>query len=509
MMKTAVTLMLTISMVLAGSGIAQAQGKLGEGRDTPVEKGGPYDRVYYPKNAPDPGEGAAFPQEWLYAYGNTERNAAVAKVPNSAPAWVREGVSWQYAEARSWPLANKPFASEAIGEASGDTTMTQWMGNALGVTAVDGVVYAQSDDQFIYAVNARTGKLIWRTSPVGSTFMGQPLVLGNIVYVNAGTVGFNFSNVQAFAKKGSAIRGAGVEFNGIYALEKRTGELLWHFDTKGDVMPTPAISDGQLVFSTGAGDIYALDAKSGEQRWVNKIGGMGNMSSPAIYKGKIYVGMSVPAYLFCLDATTGKILWKAQIPKAINTGVGDVSPAVSDGVVVIDAVSDLKTVNGKDTVDVTIGAFDSTTGKALWMHKMGRGAKPPAFKGGVPMIHEGIVYVGAPVQSIYQALELKTGKLLWTWSVPDPGPAGAARGPATYYDGMLYIATSGSVYALNPKTGILVGQKHIGGRFGIVSPNIVGGTIYLGNSWDWIIALPVSEVNPNYHPVSSARSGIN
>jgi len=505
MMKTAFALMLTIALALAGSGITQAQGKLSGGRDTPVEKGGPYDRVYYPENAPAPGDGSFFPQEWLYAYGNTERNAGAFKAPNNAPTWVREGVSWQFAEARSWPLANMPFASEAIGEASGDTTMTQWMGNALGVTAVDGIVYAQSSDQFVYAVNARTGKLIWRTSPVGTTFMGQPLVQGDIVYVNAGTVGFNFSNVQAFAKNGSAIRGAGVEFNGIYALDRRTGELLWHFDTKGDVMPTPAINDGQLVFSTGAGEVFALDSKSGKQRWMNKVGGMGNMSSPAVYKGKIYIGMSVPAFLFCLDAKTGKTLWKGQISQAVNTGMGDVSPAIADGIVVMDAVSSSKTINGKVTVDVSVGAFDSETGKPLWTHKMGRSSKPPAFKGGVPMIHGGTVYVGAPVKSIYQALDLKTGKLLWTWTVPEPGPAGAARGPATFYDGMLYIATVGTVYAVNPKTGALIGQKHIGGRFGIVSPTIVGGTIYLGNSWDWIIALPISEVNPNYHPLSSGR----
>lgn len=500
MMKTAFTLILTIALVLAGADIVQAQGKLSGGRDTPVEKSGPYDRVYYPENAPAPDDGASFPQEWLYAYGNMERNAAASKVPNNAPAWIRKGVSWQFAEARAWPLANKPFASGAIGEASSDTTMTQWMGNTLGVTAVDGTIYAQSSDQFVYAVNARTGKLVWRTSPVSTTFMGQPLVHEGIVYVNAGTVGFNFSNVQAFAKTGSAIRGAGVEFNGIYALDRRTGELLWHFDTKGDVMPTPALSNGRLVFSTGTGEVFALDPKSGEQLWVNKVGGMGNMSSPAVYKGKIYVGMSVPAFLFCLDAKTGKTLWKGQIPQAINTGMGDVSPAVSDGIVITDAVSAKKIVNGKVTMDVSVRAFDSETGKPLWTHLMGRGSKPPAFKGGVPMIHDGTVYVGAPVKSIYQALGLKTGKLLWTWTVPEPGPAGAARGPATFYDGMLYIATVDTIYAVNPKTGILVGKKHIGGRFGIVSPTIVGGTIYLGNSWDWIIALPVSEVNPNYRP---------
>jgi polyvinyl alcohol dehydrogenase (cytochrome) len=503
MLKRIFTLLLTMAMALAGAGIAQAQGKLSGGRETPVEKGGPYDRVYYPENAPVSSDGAAFPQEWLHAYGNTERNAAAPKVPNNAPAWIRAGVSWQFAEARAWPLANKPFASDAIGEASSDTTMTQWMGNALGAIAVDGIVYAQSSDQFVYAVNARTGKLIWRTSPVATTFMGQPLVHGDMLYVNAGTVGFNFSNLQTFAKTGGAIRGAGVEFNGIYALNRQTGELLWHFDTKGDVMVTPAISDGRLIFSTGAGEVFALDPKSGEQLWVNKVGGMGNMSSPAVYKGKIYVGMSVPAFLFCLDAKTGKTLWKGQIPLAVNTGMGDVSPAVSDGIVVMDAVSATKTANGKVTMDVSIRAFDSETGKPLWMHMMGRGPKPPSYKGGVPMIHDGTVYVGAPVKSLYQALDLKTGKLLWTWNVPDPGPAGAARGPATYYDGTLYIATVDTVYAVDPKTGIVVGKKHIGGRFGIISPTIVGGTIYLGNSWDWLIALPVSEVNPNYASSSS------
>ena len=122
-MKAVFTLMLTIALALAGASIAQAQGKLSGGRDTPVEKGGPYDRVYYPENAPAPGEGSSFPQEWLYAYGNTERNAAAFNAPDNALAWVKEGVSWKFAEARAWPLANKPYASDAIGEASGDTTM--------------------------------------------------------------------------------------------------------------------------------------------------------------------------------------------------------------------------------------------------------------------------------------------------------------------------------------------------------------------------------------------------
>lgn len=52
------------------------------------------------------------------------------------------------------------------------------------------------------------------------------------------------------------------------------------------------------------------------------------------------------------------------------------------------------------------------------------------------------------------------------------------------------------VYAVNPQDGTLISKYHVGGRFGIVNPVIVGGTIYRTNSWDWIHALPLSKVDP-------------
>ena len=127
---------------------------------------------------------------------------------------------------------------------------------------------------------------------------------------------------------------------------------------------------------------------------------------------------------------------------------------------------------------------------------MGRGPKPPAFKGGVPMIHAGVLYVGSPVNNVVQAYDLATGKLRWTWHVPDAGPAGAGRGAPTFYKGTLYVSTGEYVYAVNPLDGNLLSKYHVGGRFGIVNPVIVGGTIYLTNSWDWIHAIPLSKVNP-------------
>ena len=477
-----------MGMLAAPSGVASER--------VPVAPDGPYARVYHPRQAPSTADQQGFPHSWPMIYGNAKHNAAFDL---TGPAWLLKGVRWRYMEARAWPLSRAPFGLRVDGERLALTTITQFYGNSLGVAAVDGVVYAESDDQFAYAVNARTGRLIWRTSPVGNTLMGNPLVSGNMVYVSAGSVGFNFSNVVRYAKHGKAIRGGGISFSGIYALNRQNGRLLWHFATRGEAMPTPALAGRQLFLSTGSGNITALDAVNGNLLWRTHVGGIANMSALAVAGGRIYVSMSVKPYLYCLDARTGHVIWRAQIPRAANTGMGDVAPAVSHNVVVMDAVTVPRGRAAKASMDTVVRGYDARTGHVLWTQRMGRGPKPPAFKGGMPMIHNDVVYVGTPVNSVYKAFRLRDGRELWSWHVPDAGPAGAGRGAATYYRGTLYVSTGPTLYALDPVTGRVIGHDHVGGRFGIVNPVIVGGTIYLANSWDWLMAVPVGDVNPAFH----------
>lgn len=499
----ALTVTLSATLPVAPSLTAQSYSSA---HPTPVAPNGPFDRTYEPRNASTGADSSGFPTSWLQAYGNAARNASFPNA-SSAPTRSDSVVSWRYAEARAWPLENDaPFGIIGTDTASALTTITQWLGNALNVTPVGGMVYAASADQFIYAINAKTGQLVWRTSPVGSTYMGNPLVWERLVYVTAGTVGFNYSNVQAFARTGSAVRGEGVAFNGVYALDRATGALCWHFDTKGDAMPTPAIDAGRLFFSTGAGNVHALDARSGKELWKAHVGGMGNMSSPAVADGRVFMGMASPAVLFALDGSTGRVLWRGTIPLAANTGMGDVSPAVLGGIVVTDAVAAADTTASPVTMDFVVRAFDAATGRPLWTRSLGRGKKPPSYKGGVPMIHDGTVYVGSPVTNTFSALDLRSGRVKWTWQIPHPGAAGSGRGPATWHDGTLYVATVGSVFALNPETGALLGSRHFGGRFGIMSPSIVGGTMYLGNSWDWVIASPIAPVRQTVPNVGAAPS---
>lgn len=459
--------------------------------------GGPFALVTHSENLPKQDVAAKFPQGWPMAYYAAARNGGIPGASTTS-----DGYSWKFAGARAWPLERKLYGYQAIGIKLAETTAAQWLGNTIGVSAVRGVILAESSDQFIYALNARTGQLVWRTSPVGSTYMGQPIVHGNLVYVNAGTVGFTYGNTRKYAKTGHAIRGQGVAYNGIYALNFKTGKLVWRHMTEGDLMPTPAYHDGRLFISSGGGTVAALDAKTGKVEWKNHVGGMGNMSSPAVYAGKVFVGMADPSHLYAFDEHTGKIVWKTSIQGATNTSMGDVSPAVADGVVVTDVIvevphSKVKTnaKGQKKTMRQRVAAFSAANGTLLWSHTTAAGVKPPSFKGGVPMIHDGTVYVGSPVVDTYAAYDLKTGKHEWTWHIPDPSEAGSGRGPAAWYQGALYMATGPSLYKVDPKTGKLLCEKKIGSRFGIVGPTIVDGTIYVGNSSDWIMAIPVSDLD--------------
>lgn len=329
--------------------------------------------------------------------------------------------------------------------------------------------------------------------------MGNPLVSGNVVYASAGGVGFNFSNVVRDAKHGTGLRGGGISFSGIYALNRQNGRLLWRFATHGEAMPTPVLSGRHLFLSTGSGNIMALDAVNGNLLWRTHVGGIANMSAPVVVGGRIYVSVLVKPYLYCLDAHTGHVIWRAQIPRAANMGTGHVAPAASKNVVVMDAVTTPRGRAAKASMDTVVWGYDARTGRVLWTQRMGRGPKPPAFKGGMPMIHHDVVYVGTPVNSVYKAFHLQDGRELWSWHVPDAGSAGAGRGAATYYRGALYVSTGLTLYALDPATGRVIGHDHVGGRFGMVNPVIVGGTIYLANSWDWLIAVPVGDVNPAFH----------
>ncbi|MFB5089053.1 PQQ-binding-like beta-propeller repeat protein [Psychrobacillus sp. PGGUH221] len=84
---------------------------------------------------------------------------------------------------------------------------------------------------------------------------------------------------------------------------------------------TPLVVDGVMYIATGANDVFAIDAKTGEQVWVYKPDIPQEMDTVccgwttrgvAVGDGKVYVGL-LDARLIALDQKTGELLWETVV----------------------------------------------------------------------------------------------------------------------------------------------------------------------------------------------------
>jgi PQQ-dependent dehydrogenase (methanol/ethanol family) len=139
---------------------------------------------------------------------------------------------------------------------------------AMGVVAepivVDGVIYVSAPQSRVYAVNAASGKLIWKFDP---------------------QVRLNMA------------------INGSYSARTNAGVAVW---------------DGKVYVGTGDCRLIAVDAAAGKQLWEATVCDptqTGITGAPHIAKGKVLMGFNgsddgVRGALIAYDAQTGKEAWR-------------------------------------------------------------------------------------------------------------------------------------------------------------------------------------------------------
>ncbi|MBI3688136.1 MAG: PQQ-binding-like beta-propeller repeat protein [Actinobacteria bacterium] len=449
--------------------------------------------------------GDGLPKTWTVYAGNPEHNAEFP-LPEDGSEAIRKGVSWQFREAMALPLDAGPMDEDVLGYQAASVKTTQMIGTAVGVTAANGRIYAESDWNHVYALDAVTGREIWSAETINEA-MGNPVVAGGLVYVGLGDTGFSFSNVLNYASGARVTRGMG--FGAVSAFDEKTGREVWRFSTKGQNMPSVVYLHGRIYFGNGDGHMYAVDATTGTQVWATDVGGFNSMSSanywhdPATGRDLVVAGFSLPHALVAVDAADGHEVWRATVPNVYNTGMGDNSPTVDSrtGLVFQNTVVDFD--KATNTSDLGLFAVDAHTGAVRWETKLGRGPSPLAYKAAISMVHDGVVYVGNPATGHTTALNEQTGAVLWETDLGTYSWKGATyqiqnRGGPTLYRGVLYQAAGAYLFAMDPKTGHILAKINGGGRFGIVNPVIVGGTMYLGNSWGWVQAFPLSTLYPGW-----------
>lgn len=182
----------------------------------------------------------------------------------------------------------------------------------------DGIVYAADRHGRVSAVNAETGRQVWRTdlSPAGS-FSLAVWRKGPAAKLSGG---ITLANNRVYV---------GSEEGQMYALDAATGELDWQVNVPGEVVSAPAYGEGFLVTHLGNGTVYAMDAETGEQRWTHEEEvptlSLRGTSSPAIAAGGVMLGSnSGRAVVLILES--GQLAWDERI--ATPTGSSDLERMV-------------------------------------------------------------------------------------------------------------------------------------------------------------------------------------
>ena len=262
---------------------------------------------------------------------------------------------------------------------------------------------------------------------------------------------------------------------------------------------TPALVGDKLYVFTRQGDnevTTCLDAGSGDEQWTDKYAAQavtgaagrhpGPRSSPAVADGKV-ITLGVGGVLSCLDAATGKVVWrKDPFPKIVPRFFTSTSPIIVDGMAIghlggqgngaiiaydlntgdekwrwagegpeyaspalltVAGTKQLVTLAEKNIV--SIGVAD---GKLLWQLPFAPARR--AYNAATPIIDgQVVIYTGAGRGTKAVKIE-KQGDGFVTkelWSNPDLAPQ---YNTPVLRDGLLFgLSNQGNLYCINAKTG--------------------------------------------------------
>lgn len=296
----------------------------------------------------------------------------------------------------------------------------------------------------LFAFDVIRGKVLWdddnpwfRHAP--NWVHSDLLVVGRRLYLGYGNRVFR--NAQ--------VRGTGR--SGVMAVDPDSGATLWDHPTVGEVMPTPAYWHGTLYAVTGGARLIALDPRTGAERWHLALPGWVSMSSPAVSRGRLYVGAQNA--VVAVSLRQHRILWTYHD----NATFTDVPPAVSHGRVVITGMKARSNATAAERARYRqakgylqfIYAFDAASGHLLWKHLMGNGVRQNHNTAGTPTIAGGVAYVGSPYTYSLFAYSVAGGRLLWKAPV-----SAKVKGAPAVAQGRVYFGDiAGFLHVLDARTG--------------------------------------------------------
>lgn len=307
---------------------------------------------------------------------------------------------------------------------------------------------------------------------------GGPLIALNLV---SGSAQWTFAPPEgvwerAYASDGDRVF-VGLKENAIAALDASSGKLLWKKDLGINLQVPPLVSEGVVFAPTtfvgselkpdvhGRAKLFALDARTGEELWVfesdNYI-----LQTPAIHDKTLYLGGNFydprpideggHTRLYALDLNDGSPLWQFEsedgFPKRLYA---------TERMVIFIGYQDY--LNG----------VDAKSGELRWRFDTGNWT--PSFLGAGDTVYF------SSANTLVFALDSGTGKKNWKFNIPE-GTFNYLIDAPILLDGRLYFITQqGDLFALEASTGALLWQAKTTISTARTSPAIGKGWLIIGD----------------------------
>lgn len=304
----------------------------------------------------------------------------------------------------------------------------------------DGIIYFGACDGNFYAVNAKSGRELWRY-PAGDVILSFSMG-DDAVYVSCydkclhalGLDGKEMWRFKADGKLGDSLYWNGRIYFGtdggnFYSVGK-DGKLKWRFATNSIIGGFPAVHKGVVLFGDFDGKFHALDAETGRCIWTFKAnGGLGGC---VIHKDVLYLPCRKNVF-YAIDLN-GREIWRRMFNKSL---------------VVDNHYKPYGNVVFASSMEGGLYALKANNGEAVWSFNTPEAVVIFIVKSG------DAIYFG-DLSGRFYAAEAATGKLIWSFSTNGPNTGGVV-----VHDDKVYFGSwDCNAYCLDAKTGRLVWKFH-------------------------------------------------
>ncbi len=326
-------------------------------------------------------------------------------------------------------------------------------GARLRPAVVDGVLYADSTDGKLVAIDAASGKTLWSKSSrthgwfgwgdkkrKDALYAGGPAVTGDLLAV--GTLDGH-----------------------VYGVNAKDGSPRWEAALNAEVLASPVIVGDLVVMRTGDGRVYALDATNGQRRWVYDQGSVPLLSlrgnGPLLVANGVLFFGSDDGKLVALRLDNGAKLWEQKL--ATGEGRTEIDRLNDvDGAIVLDGA----TLYGA-AYHGNLVAVDGPSGRPLWSHP---------FSSFGSLAISGNAIFGVDDQSQVWAFDKNGGADTWK---NDALKYRWLTGPAVQGDYVVVGDMEGYVHWLQIGNGALAARERLSKKAIRAQPLVVGDIVYV------------------------------